>query len=213
MAQNVFALTPPRRNDKQSAARDRLINAVRSLLLVHDPSEITTTMVLREADVARNTLYLHFEDHANLLETVLLSVFLEGVEEHAAMFKAALDQSRSKAEFSKRVGEIIRISQSRARAEFRLTRCRLIAHCSQSPRFRKLLATEQTKINKKFAELFECLRHKNWLKNTVDPAAAAVLVQALTLGRVVDDVAGIKLPESEWNNMYLQIIRKVLMAD
>jgi len=51
------------------------------------------------------------------------------------------------------------------------------------------------------------------MKGNVQPAAAAVLVQALTLGRIVDDVASKKLREEDWNNLYLQIIRKVVFAD
>jgi AcrR family transcriptional regulator len=213
MAQNAFALTPQRRNRKQSPARERLIKAVRTLLLAHEPSEITTTMVLREANVARNTLYLHFEDHANLLETVLLSMFLEGVEQHAALLKSATMESKTKSEFWKRAAEIVRISQAKYRWDFRLARCRLIAHSKESPRFGKLLAADQNKINDKFTELFVELRRKGWMKGNVQPAAAAVLVQALTLGRIVDDVATKKLREEDWNDLYLQIMRKVVFAD
>lgn len=213
MAQNSFSLTPPPRSRKPSQARERLIKAVRSLLFTHDPSEITTAMVLREAKVARNTLYLHFEDHANLLETVLLAMFLEGVEQHAGMLRSAIVESKTKSDFCKRAAEIIRISQARDRWDFRLARCRLIAHCSESPRFGKLLAVDQSKINEVFTELFVDLRRKGWMKGNIEPAAAAVLIQALTLGRIVDDVAAKKIREEDWNGMYLQIMRKVIFAD
>lgn len=170
-------------------------------------------MVLREAKVARNTLYLHFEDHANLLETVLLAMFLEGVQQHATMLKAAIDESKSKAEFIRRITELIQVSQSRDRWDFRLARCRLITHCSESPRFAKLLAADQTEINEMFTELFVELRRKGWMKGNVQPATAAVLIQALTMGRIIDDVAAKKLREEDWNGVYLQIIRKVILAD
>jgi hypothetical protein len=107
----------------------------------------------------------------------------------------------------------VRISQAKDRWDFRLARCRLIAHSKESPRFGKLLAADQNKINDKFTELFVELRRKGWMKGNVQPAAAAVLVQALTLGRIVDDVATKKLREEDWNDLYLQIMRKVVFAD
>jgi hypothetical protein len=140
-------------------------------------------------------------------------MFLEGVEQHAALLKSATMESKTKSEFWKRAAEIVRISQAKDRWDFRLARCRLIAHSKESPRFGKLLAADQNKINDKFTELFVELRRKGWMKGNVQPAAAAVLVQALTLGRIVDDVATKKLREEDWNDLYLQIMRKVVFAD
>ena len=51
------------------------------------------------------------------------------------------------------------------------------------------------------------------MQPTFSPATAAVLVQALTLGRVVDDVAATKLTEDEWNNAFMAIIRNVILGN
>lgn len=42
-------------------------------------------MVLKETGVARNTLYLHFENQAALIDSALLSIFRDGVYQNAEM--------------------------------------------------------------------------------------------------------------------------------
>ena len=56
------------------------------------------------------------------------------------------------------------------------------------------------------------MHSRGWLNQAITPAAAAILIQAVTLGRVVDDVASRKLNEEDWNDAYLSIVRKVILA-
>lgn len=210
MKQNSFALTISRRNKKTSETRGRLISAVRTLLLSHDPADITTTMVLREANVARNTLYLHFESHAQLLETALLLSFSETVQANVTAFETAITKAKNKSDFMRRVTLIVRESQSRTQRKFRIGRCRLIVHSETNPSFAAVLSGEQNRITADFAKLFDQCRQNGWMKGTVNSSAAAVLVQALTLGKVIDDISGEKLPEDVWLDTFMEIVIKVL---
>jgi AcrR family transcriptional regulator len=213
MAKNSFGLSAARVGRKESPAKRRLLDAVQRLLEKYPPAEITTTMVLEEASVARNTLYLHFDNHAALIESALLSIFLDGVSAHADMFEQLLRRAKSKGDFLRHAAEIVRISQDQNRRAFRIARCRLVAHAEKNARFSKLLGIEQTKINERFAKLFLEMQSRGWLSPGITPSAAAILIQAITLGRVVDDVASKKLNEKDWNDAYLSIVRKVILAD
>lgn len=213
MAKNSFGLSAARVGRKESPAKRRLLDAVKRLLEKYPPAEITTTMVLEEASVARNTLYLHFDNHAALIESALLSIFLDGVSAHADMFEQLLRRAKSKGDFLRHAAEIVRISQDQNRRAFRIARCRLVAHAEKNARFSKLLGIEQTKINERFAKLFLEMQSRGWLNPGITPSAAAILIQAITLGRVVDDVASKKLNEKDWNDAYLSIVRKVILAD
>jgi len=212
MSRNVFSLAASRTVRNDSPAKQRLFDAVKTLLESHAPGEITTTMVLQEAGVARNTLYLHYESHAALLEAVLLSVFLDGVKSHLDMMNKALDEASSKDDFRRLAREIINNAQGRDRRDFRLSRCRLIAHADKSPRFQKILGDEQSLINERFAEFFTRLQQKGWMGKQMSAATAAVLVQAITLGRAIDDIAAKNLPPDDWNAAYMQIVDKVILG-
>lgn len=213
MAKISFGLAAARVGRKESPTKRRLLDAVKRLLEKYPPAEITTTMVLEEANVARNTLYLHFDNHAALIESALLSIFLDGVRAHADMFEQLLKRARSKGDFLRHAAELVRISQDQNRRAFRIARCRLVAHAEKNARFSKILGLEQTKINERFAKLFVEMHSRGWLNPGITPGAAAILIQAITLGRIVDDVASKKLDEEAWNDAYLSIVRKVILAE
>ena len=92
MGKTQLGFAKARRQSKPSAAARRLIDATKSLLETRAPGEITTTMMLEEAGVARNTLYLHFEDQTALLEVALLEVFV--------FLKSLLEESRITSSYS-----------------------------------------------------------------------------------------------------------------
>jgi AcrR family transcriptional regulator len=212
MGKTQLGFSKARRQSKPSAAARRLIDATKSLLKSHSPGEITTAMMLEEAGVARNTLYLHFEDHTALLEVALLEVFVGGVKDHLKLLTDSSKKSRTKAEFLKRVIEVISITQDRQRRDFRIARCRLIAHSDRNPRFSSLLKAEQSSINKSYTAFFVDLQRKGWMGNNISPDTAAVLIQALTLGRVIDDVSEEKISQTAWNNAFMKITKEVILG-
>lgn len=202
---------PTARPAKESAAREKLIQAVSSLLEEHHPSELTTSMILKEANVARNTLYLHFEDLSNLLETVLLKLFSQSVEANIGAAKSLVENASSKDDFLLKLRQLIQQTQESDKRAARFARCRLVAYSESNPRLAKLFAAEQGRLNTEFEKVFVSLQSRGWLQDHVDPRAAGVLVQALTLGKVIDDVSDQSMPESRWNDMFALIVMKTLI--
>lgn len=213
MSKKPFALASgTRKPRRESPAKRRVLDAAIKLLGKFPPAEITTTMVLQEAGVARNTLYLHFENQAALIESALLSIFLDGVRQHADMLENSLKQTRNKTDFLRHAEKIIRVSQDQDRRAFRIARCRLVAHAEKNPRFAKILGVEQNLVNERFTRLFAEMQARGWLNSGITPAAATILVQAITLGRVVDDVASKKVDEKDWRDAYMSVVKKVILS-
>ena len=213
MSKKPFAFASgTRKPRRESPAKRRLLDAAIQLLGKLRPSEITTTMVLKEAGVARNTLYLHFENQAALIESALLSIFLDGVYQNADMLEKSLKQSRNKPDFLRHAEKIIRVSQDPDRRAFRIARCRLIALAEKNPRFAKILGAEQNLVNERFTRLFAEMHARGWLNSEITPAAATILVQAITLGRIVDDVASKKVNEKAWRDTYMSVVKKVILS-
>ena len=212
MPKKPFALASGiRKPRRESPAKQRVLDAAIKLLGKFPPAEITTTMVLQEAGVARNTLYLHFENQAALIESALLSIFLDGVRQNADMLENSLKQTRKKTDFLRHAEKIIRVSQDQDRRAFRVARCRLVAHAEKNPRFAKILGVEQNLVNERFTRLFSEMQVRGWLNSGITPAAATILVQAITLGRVVDDVASKKVNEKAWRDAYMSVVKKVIL--
>jgi len=211
MKKASFSVLRPRKRKKNSAARDSLIEAVRKLLRHSHPSEITTAMVLSEANVARGTLYLHFEDFSSLLEMVLLEAFSESVEENIDSLRDLIDNASTKKALIRGVEKLTKASQGPSRRDFRFSRVRLIAYAEKNQRFAKLLAEEQTRLNKKFEDIFQALKKKGWLNKSLDLKSVVIFVQAYTLGQIIDDVAGEKMPPDAWNYLISQVVEKILI--
>ena len=47
----------------------------------------------------------------------------------------------------------------------------------------------------------------------IAPETAAVLVQALTLGRAIDDFSSARFSEKAWNEAFMMIITDVILGD
>ena len=71
---------------------------------------------------------------------------------------------------------------------------------------------EQSSINKGYTAFFVELQRKGWMGNNISPNTAAVLIQALTLGRVIDDVSEEKISQASWNDAFMKITREVILA-
>jgi AcrR family transcriptional regulator len=213
MKRTALGIKKVHRAGKPSVAAGRLLAATITLLRRFTPDEITTVMVLTKANVARNTLYLHYESHTALIEAALLSVFLDGAKAHAAFLTESVRDSRNKQDFIKRARDLIKISQDREFKGFRVARCRLIAHADKSMRFSKILGKEQSKLNEVFAKSFTTLQNKGWMTNDVSPEAAALFVQAMTFGRVIDDVSLRKIDEQSWDEAFIFIMKKTILDD
>jgi len=73
------------------------------------------------------------------------------------------------------------------------------------------LSIEQARLTKNYADLIEECQNKGWLSNDFSPQAAAVLIQAYTIGKIVDDVTTEPTDPAAWESLIMKIITKVLI--
>ena len=90
----------------------------------------------------------------------------------------------------------------RARQERALT----IGRAITSPRMSTLLRHEQQRLTDVLVEIIRSAQERGLATSDIDPHALAVLMQAWTLGKIVDD-----LSESPVNNdAYLDLVNRVI---
>lgn len=189
-----------------AAVRQGLISACDRLLKMHPPSEITTAMLLVEADVARGTLYHHFKSASALVEAALLEAFSKHVDANITALRALVDHSKDLAEFAEGLRQVTKVSQGAARRDTRFARTRLIAYSERSTTLRNTLSREQERLTTAIAGIVVTGQKKGWVKRLIKPRPAAVLIQAYTLGKIVDDVAETRMPEADWNALIDEVV-------
>ena len=169
-------------------------------------------MLLTEANVARGTLYNHFTSVSALVESTMLEAFSKHVDANIVALRTLVDQSANKTVFADGLRQVTKVSQSAARIETRFARARLIVYSERSTALRIMLAREQERLTKSIEDIVVTSQKKGWVKRSVKPRAVAVLIQAYTLGKIVDDVAETRMPEADWNTLIDEVVIRGMLT-
>jgi hypothetical protein len=79
-----------------------------------------------------------------------------------------------------------------------------------NPKFKKALGQVQRSLTDLFTEQFTEVQNRGWFNKDFDPRAAAVLIQAYTLGKIVDDVVDNQMDAIAWNALIGLIVDRTL---
>lgn len=179
----------------------KLLDTVSVMLDGENPNEIFVDDVLRKSGVSRGSLYHHFGDYPSLIHAALLRRFALNVVNDAAAMMQIVESATSKDDYWERIRRLSAMTQVPERAPVRAERARLISLARSDKAFASALAREQDQLTQSMGEAVALAQHKGWVKAGLDPRAVAVFLQAYSLGRAVDDVAGERLPNSAWVSM------------
>lgn len=191
--------------------RDRLIMTMVELLDGSDPEHITADQVLTSSGISKGSLYHHFEDFEDLVEAALIARFSVNVDATIDALAQILVTVHSKEELIGALRELNVHNQAQSRSNFRLERARAAGLTFSSPRFHDALGLEQQRLTDAFTDLFIEAQNKGWMSATVDARAAAVFVQAYTVGRIVDDIAPEKVDQEAWMDLIMTVVEKALL--
>jgi AcrR family transcriptional regulator len=191
--------------------RDRLIETMVELLDGSDPEHITADQVLSASGVSKGSLYHHFEDFEDLLEAALIARFSVNVDVTIDTMSKILATVNSRDEMLEALRELNVYNQAQSRSSYRLERARAAGLTYSSPRFHDALGKEQERLTEAFIDLFKEAQNKGWMSTDIDARAAAVFVQAYTVGRVVDDIAPEKVDPDAWISLIMAVIDKAIL--
>jgi hypothetical protein len=80
----------------------------------------------------------------------------------------------------------------------------------KNEKFRRELGKVQSGLTDLFTQQFQEAQNRGWFNKSFDPRAAAVLIQAYTLGKIVDDVVDNPMEADAWNALIGLIVDKTL---
>lgn len=192
--------------------RDRLIDTMVELLDGSDPEHITADQVLSASGVSKGSLYHHFEDFEDLLEAALIARFSVNVDVTIEALSNIIAKVNTRDEAITALRELNVYNQAQSRSNYRLERARAAGLTYSSPRFHEALGAEQQRLTDAFTDLFKEAQNKGWMSETLDARAAAVFIQAYTVGRVVDDIAPEKVDPDAWIDLIMTVIEKAILV-
>jgi AcrR family transcriptional regulator len=162
-----------------------------------------------ESGISKGSLYHHFNDFSELIEAALIRRFSTLVDASIGLIEKVVHDSKSKEEFISGLRLVTRATQNPDLSANRFERARALGMAGSNLRFRSALAVEQDRLTSSLEDLFRESQNRGWLSTQFNPHAGAVMIQAYTLGQVINDVSETKYNNDDWVALIDLILDKV----
>lgn len=166
-------------------------------------------MVLEQSGVSNGSLYHHFQDFPDLIETALVDLFTASVDRNIAAIAQVFDSATTRQEFVAGLARVTHETQGSALRSIRFRRARLLAYAESRPRLMQKMQIHQSRLTATYTALFTRAQHNGWFNSEFDGHAAAVFIQAYTIGKIVDDVSTDPMQPDAWEQLIMRIVDRV----
>jgi AcrR family transcriptional regulator len=177
------------------------------------PNEVAVDEILEKSGISKGSLYHHFEDLGELLEAAQVQRYAAWVDRSIEILVTLVSTAKTKSDLLEGLKRVTRLTQDPAYSATRYARARAIANAEHSPRFQKALGLEQSRLTDALVDLIEEARNKGLYAKDFDARAGAVLVQAYTLGRMVDEFVEDPIAPEAWYQIIDKVVEKVFLAE
>ncbi len=178
--------------------KTKLLETVVELLDQHPVEAITLDQILEISKVSKGSMYHHFEDFDDLIELAEAKRFSVYVDLSINKLSMAIMHSNSVDELSAQLHRVTEATQNPALTILRMDRVSAFARAGKSERFQKALGEEQQRLTDGITEIVETGQDRGLVRTDLDARALATLIQAYTLGRIIDDVVEEKVDADKW---------------
>jgi AcrR family transcriptional regulator len=190
-----------------------LLECVAKLLETNQSDEISVDMVCKTSGIALGSLYHHFQDLPNLIDQALVFRFARYVDRSIEWLNQALTNSQSKQEFFEGLKRVTRGTQTKELEQVRRERAGAIYRTGTHSAFAEALGLEQQRLTDEIANVVSTAQANGWVHPGLDPIAASVLIQAYSLGRIVDDISPSPMDNDKWVEIIDRLAEKVFGLD
>jgi AcrR family transcriptional regulator len=188
-----------------------LISTTVTLLDTKLPNEIAVDEILEASGISKGSLYHHFEDLGELLEIAQVERYAAWVDRSVDALVQMISTVKTREDLAQGLKVITRFTQDKRYSSTRFQRARAIASAEHNPRFRNRLAEEQMRLTEALIDLINEARNKGLYASDFDAHAGAVLVQAYTLGMIVDDFVERQMDPEAWYSLIDKVVDKVFL--
>lgn len=193
----------------------RLADETARRIIANGIQEVKVDEVLEAVGVTEGSLYYHFGSVNDMLVAGLLHAFRSAIEESMAWTHALREDCNSAKEARDRLRQIIDVSQVPDRRNMRSVRLQALAMARTYPSLAKEISRAQADLTDMMTEVNHEFQRRGWTNPKSDPRALAILIQAMNLGRIVDDVVDDdhRVDPSAWIALYDDVLTRFFIVD
>jgi AcrR family transcriptional regulator len=189
-----------------------LVETVAMLLESKRPSEILADEVLERSGVSKGSMYHHFEDLQELVETAQIFRYSKWIDGSIDFLATYVATARTKKELRDALHTLTVVTQADERKDARAERAQALAACFNNPRMAKQMGDETQRLTDSIADVTEEVKNKGLFRPDVHAQALATFIQAYTLGKLVNDYNPTAVSEDDWNQFIMNIVDNTFLA-
>ena len=178
-----------------------LVETVVAMLETKKPTEILAEEVLEVSGVSKGSMYHHFSDLQELVETAQLIRYSKWIDASIEFMTTYVLGATTKDEFIGSLRKLTELTQSVDRKGARAERARALAACFDNPRMAKAMGEETQRHTDALADIIQEVQNRGLVRADADPKAVAVFIQSYTLGKMVNDYNPTGVEDDVWVNM------------
>jgi len=199
--------------DSLHPTKRALVQTVLDQLKTKKPSDLTSELILETSGISKGSLYHHFEDFDDLIETAQVFRYAAYVDQSIHILTKVFQTAKNRDEMLVELKQVTKFTQSPDLMSQRMDRATSISLANANPRMMKKLNVQQDRLNEALIDIFREARDRGWINKEVDLHAGAVFIQAYTLGIIINDVSGKKLDSKAWTDLIDLFTSKIIAAN
>ena len=196
--------------DSLHPTKRALVQTVLNELKTKKALDLTSELILEKSGISKGSLYHHFEDFDDLIETAQVFRYAAYVDQSIHLLTKVFQISKNRDEMVAELKKVTRFTQSPDLMPQRMDRATSISLANANPRMMKKMHAQQDRLNEAIIDIFREARDRGWINKEIDLHAGAIFIQAYTLGVIINDVSGVKLHANTWEELIDLFLEKVI---
>jgi len=164
-----------------------VIAVTTQLLLEHGEGGFRIEDVIEKTGISKSSLYLHFGDRDGLVAAAYAELFTIDTNRNISQAIAAFSTVKSHEQLDSIIGLLVE-ALAQTPADVRWNRIDVLAAARHRPEFLARITEAQTRMNSALAEVFRVQQELGNARKDMDPREMAVLIQAVSFGRLFRDI-------------------------
>jgi AcrR family transcriptional regulator len=189
-----------------------LLEAGRALAEEHGLYGYTVEMLLETSGISKGSLYHHFEDFMDFVESVQVEVYAESISADITNAVEAFARSTNKASFRRFINAVAASAFLPDRPDLRLLRSSMLGATRGRESYRARLGNEQLRLRTRLSDLITEARERGWVRPEVDADTASAFMLAYSFGLVVDEVTGTPVDPKAWQELVMAFVDRVILT-
>ena len=178
-----------------------LVETVVDLLDSKKPTEILAEEVLEISGVSKGSMYHHFEDLQELVETAQLIRYSKWIDASIQFMTTYVLSKTNREDFIDSLRKLTELAQATDRKGARAERALALAACFENPRMAKAMGFETQRHTDALADIIHEVQNRGLVREDVDSKAVALFIQSYTLGKMVNDYNPTGVQDDTWVDM------------